>query len=190
MASEIQVQTISGPPTGANANKVIIPAGQTLDASAGGMTLPAGVGGKVLQVVQTVKTNTATHSGGTYASVGLDVTITPSSTSNKILLATSFAFGSNTGSANIDIRLYNTTTSTAVSTDPYFTDRWPSDSQSAYYCHNINFAHLDSPSTTSATTYTVQFKTNAGAITINMPSNTGGFSNPLVSTITAMEIAG
>ena len=190
MASILSVEQLKGLSSGDTPNTITIPAGQTLDASAGGMTLPAGVGGKVLQVVQTVKTNTATHSGGTYASVGLDVTITPSSTSNKILLSTSFAFGSNTGSANIDIRLYNTTTSTAVSTDPYFTDRWPSDGQSAYYCHNINFAHLDSPSTTSATTYTIQFKTNAGAITINMPSNTGGFSNPLVSTITAMEIAG
>ena len=190
MASELIVQTLKGPTSGANANKVIIPSGQTLDASAGGITLPAGVGGKVLQVVQTVKTNTASHSGGTYASVGLDVTITPSSTSSKILLIFSFAFGSNTGSANIDMRLYNTTTSTAVSTDPYFTDRWPTDGQSAYYCHNINFNHLDSPNTTSSTSYSVQFKTNAGAITINMPSNTGGFSNPLVSTITAMEIAG
>ena len=35
MASELIVQTIKGPTSGANANKVIIPSGQTLDASAG-----------------------------------------------------------------------------------------------------------------------------------------------------------
>ena len=35
MASEIIVQTIKGPTSGANANKVIIPSGQTLDASEG-----------------------------------------------------------------------------------------------------------------------------------------------------------
>lgn len=165
-----------------------------IQTAAGGTPTAADLGitgtGKVLQVVQTVKTNTTSHSGGTYASVGLDVSITPSSTANKILLVTSFALGCNTGSANVDMRLYNTATSTAISTDPYFTDRWPTDSQSAYYCQNINFMHLDSPSTTSTMSYSVQFKTNAGALTINMPSNTGGFSNALVSTITAMEIAG
>ena len=42
MASELIVQTLKGPTSGANANKVIIPSGQTLDASAGGMTTPAG----------------------------------------------------------------------------------------------------------------------------------------------------
>lgn len=41
MASTITVQNLRGPATGANANKVIIPAGQTLDASAG-FVPPAG----------------------------------------------------------------------------------------------------------------------------------------------------
>jgi len=40
MASEITVQTIKGPTSGANANKVIIPSGQTLDAS-GGTLVPS-----------------------------------------------------------------------------------------------------------------------------------------------------
>ena len=191
-ASGTGTLTIAAPNTSTD-RTITLPdeTGSIITTGSSGKVIPAAAlpAGSVLQVVQTVKTNTATHSGGTYASVGLDVTITPSSTSNKILIVTSFAFGSNTGSANIDMRIYNSTTSTAVSTDPYFTDRWPTDSQSAYYCHNINFTHLDSPNTTSATSYSIQFKTNAGAITINMPSNTGGFSNPLVSTITAMEIA-
>jgi hypothetical protein len=41
MASEIIVQTLKGPASGSNANKVIIPSGQTLDASAG-FTPPTG----------------------------------------------------------------------------------------------------------------------------------------------------
>ena len=41
MASELIVQTIQGPSSGANANKVIIPSGHTLDASEG-FTPPAG----------------------------------------------------------------------------------------------------------------------------------------------------
>jgi hypothetical protein len=41
MASEITVQTIKGPTSGANANKVIIPSGQTLDTSSGAIIHPA-----------------------------------------------------------------------------------------------------------------------------------------------------
>lgn len=41
MASEIIVQTIKGPTSGANANKVIVPAGQTLDTSSGAIIHPA-----------------------------------------------------------------------------------------------------------------------------------------------------
>ena len=48
MASELTVQTLRGPTTGADANKVIIPSGQTLDAS-NGFIPPAG------HVIQTVK---------------------------------------------------------------------------------------------------------------------------------------
>ena len=43
MASEIIVNTIKAPTTGANANKVIIPSGVTLDASAGTLITPASV---------------------------------------------------------------------------------------------------------------------------------------------------
>ena len=50
--------------------------------------LPSGVGGKVLQVVSTTKTDTFSQaSTTTYADItGLSVTITPSSASNKILV--------------------------------------------------------------------------------------------------------
>ena len=34
----------------------------------------------------------------------------------------------------------------------------------------------------------MQIKTNAGAWTLNMPANTGGYSDPEVSTIIAMEV--
>ena len=48
MASELYVETLKGLTSGANANKVIVPAGQTLDASAGGFI---GATGQVLQTV-------------------------------------------------------------------------------------------------------------------------------------------
>jgi hypothetical protein len=58
--------------------------------------LPAGVGGKVLQVLQAVKTDTFSTTSGTFVQVpDLTVTITPSSTSNKILITASIALAAN-----------------------------------------------------------------------------------------------
>ena len=146
--------------------------------------------GCIVQVVSTTKTNTETSSSGSYIDVGLDVTITPKATSSTIFIMASVALGCDTASANVSMRIQNTTAGTTVSSDPYYVARWPSDGQAAYYCQKINLMQVDSPATTSATTYKVQFKTNAGSFQINMPGNTGGFSSALVSTITVMEIAG
>ena len=62
------------------------------------VTLPAGVGGKVLQVVQTVKSDTFSTSSTTFTDVtGLSVSITPSSTSNKILILASISGSQDVG---------------------------------------------------------------------------------------------
>ena len=83
MASELKVQTLKGPTSGANANKVIIPSGQTLDMSAGTLTPSSG------QIIQTV-TSTSTASVNTTSSgwqdTSLAVSITPTKTSSKILI--------------------------------------------------------------------------------------------------------
>ena len=60
MASELIVQTLKGPTTGANANKVIIPSGQTLDASAGTVT---GVTEGIKYIDNWRMTNTTTITG-------------------------------------------------------------------------------------------------------------------------------
>ena len=143
-------------------------------------------GGKVLQVVQTVKTNTTTWSSSGYASFGLDVTITPSATTSKVFLLAQVSLGSDTSSANINFRWYNG--SSAVGTDPFYIERWPSDGQAVYRVKALTFNYLDSPSTTSAITYGLQFSRNAGAALINMAGNTGGGVNNLTSTIHAIEI--
>ena len=54
MASELIVQTIQGPSSGANANKVLIPSGHTLDVSGGTLVPSAG------QVVQEARGNSVT----------------------------------------------------------------------------------------------------------------------------------
>lgn len=76
MAGTLTIQNLQGPTSGANANKVIIPSGQTIDASAGTLVPSAG------QVVQVVRDydeqigHTSTTSTSLVAS-GLTSSITP-----------------------------------------------------------------------------------------------------------------
>ena len=73
MASELIVQTIQGPSSGANANKVLIPSGHTLDVS-GGTLVPSA--GQVLQVAsgynQTPFSGTSTNVWNTTFSFHID----------------------------------------------------------------------------------------------------------------------
>jgi hypothetical protein len=86
MASEIIVNTIKAPTTGANANKVIIPSGVTLDASGGELTTPAG------HIIQVVEATTATNYGNitstSFVEVSPDLrcTITPKFANSKLLV--------------------------------------------------------------------------------------------------------
>ena len=72
---------------GANAITGTLPAANINDTSIGNITaLPAGVGGKVLQVVHSSTSTSASTSATTLIDTGLSGTITPSSTSSKILV--------------------------------------------------------------------------------------------------------
>jgi len=143
------------------------------------------VTGGVLQVVNSTITNAEVNTTSTsFSSTGHNASITPSSTSSKILILTSGAIYNSTsgfcvltmyrsigGGANIEI--------TTGNTFGYgFTYSGSSDHASPSSC-----AHLDSPATTSECVYTVYFR-----------SHTGGTSyygiNGARSNITLLEIAG
>ena len=86
------------------------------------------------------------------------------------------------------MKIRNNTAGSDVTADPFAVSRWPSDGQSAYYTQPQPMIVLDSPSTSTSVTYQLQMKTNAGGFTVNMPSNTGGYSDTEVSTVIAMEV--
>jgi hypothetical protein len=202
MSGTLTVQTIQGPTSGANANKVIIPAGQTLDASAGGMTLPAGVGGKILQVVSTTKTDTFSTTAGMGSPVqitGLTATITPTSTSSKILVMYNVDFGFNGTGTTIGIALSRNGSSIcigdAASVRPRVTSVGHHEG-SPWNAHNSAGTFLDSPNTTSATTYGLKIGNNGNSALTIFVNRTGRDNNLThedgrsTSTITVMEIAG
>lgn len=81
MASTITVQNIQGPTTGANANKIIIPSGQTLDAS-GGTLVPSA--DQVVQYKWYANTGTFDSTASAYTTVQ-SVNFTPKKSGNIIM---------------------------------------------------------------------------------------------------------
>ena len=147
----------------------------------------------ILQVVQTVKTDTFSTASTSYTDVtGVSVSITPSSSSNKVLVMVE-ANSSTTGGNNVMFRLKRDSTTLSVG------DAAGSRSQAAYQQRindtnaalNGSITLLDSPSTTSSTTYQLQTKVQGGTVDINRTAaNTDGVAYArTICTITAMEVA-
>lgn len=180
MASELIVQNLKGPAGGSNPNTVILPAGHTLDASGG--TLVPSAGG-VIQVVHGRKSSSATITSISPVATGITATITPTSTSSKILILAS-TNGIYKGSGNVFMRTQIYRNSTLAF---YVQEIAAYDNAAGGNSGNVMSHHLDSPNSTSALTYEIYAAlSNAGAVTFNN-QNSG---RTMESGITLMEIAG
>lgn len=119
---------------------------------------PAG-GGKVLQVVQATATTQVSTNGQTYIDTNLSATITPSASTSKILVMTyqpHLLYRASTSDANASIQLVRGSTSILAPVAPNL--EYGSDN---YLSVPISMNYLDSPSTTSATTYKTQMKSGS-----------------------------
>ena len=147
--------------------------------------LPAG---SVLQVVSTTLNTTFSTASTSFTDLtGLSVTITPKSASNKILIfVTSYQSNSTTGGLTTYNLVRNSTNICQPSTTPTFAGTAACYTSAADNIFPFSISYLDSPSTTSATTYKVQMKSNAGTVYINQRVTA---DTALTSTITIMEIA-
>ena len=148
--------------------------------------LPAGVGGKVLQVVQAVSSTSTDTTSSSYQDVaGLSLQITPSSTSSKILVLCDLRIRAQS-SDNINAGLQIVRDTTSIYEDAQFFNIGVN-ANVGVATHSA-FSYLDSPSTTSATTYKLQLKrTNVSGTGYGVSIN---LSSGNKSTITLMEIAG
>lgn len=164
--------------------------------SAGITTTKLGTGA-VLQVVSTAKTDTFSSSTGSFIDVtGLSVSITPSSASNKILILSDIHYGTNGNQGYAYFKLVR------ASTDIYLGDAAGSrirgfgggmaaDAATTMQLSNV---FLDSPSTTSSTTYKIQVynQNTLNAIYVNRSFTDTDNTSYLraASSITAIEIKG
>ena len=150
--------------------------------------------GKVLQVVSTAKTDTfATDPANTFIDLtGLSVSITPSSASNKILIMINISGCGHIATNIAHFRLVRGST-TIYSGDS------PSSRQGAFassinsdanVAESVGGIFLDSPSTTSSTTYKIQVYSNATVfVNRSQNDNNDGNRSRTASSITVMEIA-
>ena len=157
-------------------------------AAVGGLSSPQT--GSVLQVVSTNKTDSFSSSSTSLVDItGLSASITPTSATSKILVFGTIMTNSFTDSI-LTFQLVRGSTNISIGTNNYtFVGTIAN-----YFQANANdllmpnaFHFLDSPSTTSSTTYKVQMKINQVRTFYvnNRPSGDASYT----STITVMEIA-
>ncbi len=116
---------------------------------------------RILQVVEGSTTTGVSSSSTTYADTNLTATITPTSTSSKVLvLVTQAGAGKGSGSSGnaLVIQLLRGATQLWEHPNILFTN-----SAIDFYCPPVHMSYLDSPATTSATTYKTQFKNRVAA---------------------------
>jgi hypothetical protein len=139
-------------------------------------------GNKIVQIVTGSTSTQASSSSTTYADTGLTATITPTSTSNKVLVVVTQT-GCVKTSGNVDnginLRVVrgSTTIQTAAISLGYTA------SLLSNYCGPIATQYLDSPATTSATTYKTTFANAVAATGVRLQE--GGATE---STIVLYEV--
>jgi hypothetical protein len=167
MSSELRVDTIK------------LANGNTATASGLGI---GGVG-KIGQIVTATTSTEVSNTSTSYADVGLSASITPTSTSSKVFVIVSSSLAGTTGSGSNNLLSLIQLVRGSTSIAEYLGTRIDgvTNMQSGGAC---SYTDLDSPSTTSATTYKVQQKLSTSG-----DGRTSFFSfNNRLSTITLMEV--
>ena len=151
-------------------------AGQALKVNSSANGFEFGTAGGLLQsVTATTESTTQTTSTSFVAASGLNASITPSSTSSKILVLATVALNNNTGNQWAWATIYRGSTNLGNSNGMVGMY-----SQGGDIHGNGSIVYLDSPSTTSATTYTYYFRVSGGTGHVNQ--------QPMRNSITLLEI--
>ena len=178
--STLHVENLKGLSSGGNANKIIVPSGQTIDASAGTLLPSAG------QIVQTLNqeiTAITTTTSTSYVATGFTLTITPKFTSSVIRCTVGLSgVHANTVNSSVELSLYRGGSHVKYLhallgyANPVFPNM------------DATVMAVDSPSTTSATTYAIYWKVGYGSGTIYYNNYASG-ANRTRSWFTVEEIA-
>lgn len=188
-------------------NSVIIAAPSSNPASDRTLTLPSNADGTVLtttnpkagniiQVLQSTFTAATSTSSTSLVDTGLSASITPSSTSNKVLIMYALYMSVNSDEYSGRTSIVRGSTEIFIG-DAISSSRratafmWPNSGRDPHF---VGHQFLDSPSTTSATTYKIQYASNYSSQTVYIGRSTIGVAGTAHSTTPAslivMEVAG
>jgi hypothetical protein len=135
--------------------------------------------GKVLQVINASYATEVGSSTNAYADTGLTATITPSAATSKVLvLVNQNGVGKLTSDTSVGIKLFRGATEITV----IDTVAGNTAGNARNIIGSVSTSYLDSPNTTSATTYKTQFNSNNNSATAYVQFASGK------STITLIEI--
>jgi hypothetical protein len=154
----------------------------TLATSSRGIAAASMPAGSVLQVVTGTTSTAASTTSTTFQDTGLTATITPTSSTSKILIIAALGdvSSNNSGSNNgVTTRILRGATQVGANTS----QQWCYGVFANQFINSGNMNYLDSPATTSSTTYKIQFRAQGAGPTVEvMRDSTQG-------SITLMEIA-
>ena len=161
--------------------------------------LPSGASGGIIQVKSVTKTDTFQTTSGSFVDVtGLSVSITPQSSSNKILIHVCVSGDGRQSQARANFRLMRGSTAICIGDAAGNRERStfgiyrPNDDHTT---ETASMTHLDSPATTSSVTYKVQVEngnSNGDNVSVNRAySWSDSTAHPATtSSITVMEVTG
>tara|TARA_Y100000748_G_scaffold224596_1_gene189163 strand:- start:39 stop:635 length:597 start_codon:yes stop_codon:yes gene_type:complete len=181
---------LKAPSSGSNARVMTLP--DSADGTILTTTNPKA--GNIIQVVSTTKTtSTSTTTSGSFTDIsGMSVSITPSFTSSKILILISLGSISSDAGVSVGFRLLRGSTAVGNATNTTlqsgFTNIYGGEASTDKHLMSASHNFLDSPSTTSSTTYKLQWRNSSGTSYLNRYNGSSDSYNGS-STITVMEVA-
>jgi hypothetical protein len=139
--------------------------------------------GKVLQVVNATTSTETSTSTSTYVDTNLTATITPLFATSKILVIVSQnGLCKQVNETNVQVKLLRASTLLAyIDSGAAFTN-----TTTVNNAGGISISYLDSPATTSATTYKTQFASRGNNAVVYVQY---GYGTATTSSITLMEIS-
>ena len=141
--------------------------------------------GKIGQVVSVTHTSDQTTTSTSWSDItGFNVSITPSATTSKILILTDIEFyiaGSGQGLNGL-VKVLRDKPSANTDIVQRRSQSYSQDGTGVEYENQVSFIYLDSPSTTSAIDYKIQFRLGSGSsVSVNHSNNKTG-------SLTLMEV--
>ena len=154
----------------------------------GGAISASNVGSGILQVVNYNTTTTFSTTVRSLTNVtDFNVTLTPASSTSKILVFVDFRYG-NSSSGTVEASLLRDAVSISLGGSNNLSNVYVGHGSTTQGFGNLSFSYLDLPSTTSAVTYQLQAFSSAGTLYINN-RNDGNANANVMGSMTAMEVA-